>query len=342
MVTIYDIAKKANVSAMTVSRVINKSEKISKETRKKVETVIKELNYIPNNSARNLITKKTKILSLMITDIGNPFFTSVARGAEDKAMQMGYQLLLCNSDENFEKESKYMDMLISTGSDGVLIAPANDNSKKNMKKLTKHDIPFVLIDRNIPDIDCDQVLSDNEATTRRLIEHLIKQGHQKIAIINGPLVVSTARERQQSYIDTLKIHGISVNNHLIKESQFRDSDVTNSIQELLNLPEQERPTAIFATNNFIGMNTMKILYKHNIKVPEEMAVVSYDVPNYTENESILTVAEQQAYNFGYIGIQLLIERIEGAAPEKARKIVLPSEIHLRTSSLHQRDKGSKS
>jgi LacI family transcriptional regulator len=85
------------------------------------------------------------------------------------------------------------------------------------------------------------------------------------------------------------------------------------------------------------MNTMKTLYRHNIKVPEEIAVVSYDVPNYTENESILTVAEQQAYNFGYIGIQLLIERIEGAAPEKARKIVLPSDIHLRASSLNQRD-----
>ena len=337
MVTIYDIAKKANVSAMTVSRVINKSAKISEETRKKVEAVIKELNYIPNNSARNLITKKTKILSLMITDIANPFFTNVARGAEDKAMQMGYQLLLCNSDENFEKESKYMDMLISTGTDGVLIAPANNSSKKNMKKLTQHSIPFVLIDRNIPDLECDQVLSDNETTTRRLIEHLISQGHYKIAIINGPLDVSTARERHQSYVDTLKLHGIPINDHLIQESQFRDSDVSDSIQQLLNLPEPERPSAIFATNNFIGMNTIKSLRHHKINIPEQMAVVSYDgIPNYTENESILTIAEQPAYNFGYIGIQLLIERIEGTAPERPRKIVLPADIHLRASSLFKR------
>jgi LacI family transcriptional regulator len=335
MVTIYDIAKKANVSAMTVSRVINKSGKISEETKKKVESVIKELNYIPNNSARHLITKKTKILSLMITDISNPFFTNVARGAEDKAMQLGYQLLLCNSDENFEKESKYMDMLISTGTDGVLIAPANNSSKKNIRKLSKHGIPFVLIDRNIEDLECDQVLSDNGTTTRRLMEHLMSQGHKKIAIINGPLDVSTARERHQAYMDTLKIHGISINKNLIKESQFRDSDVSSSIQQLLDLPESERPTAIFATNNFIGMNSIKFLYSHNIKVPEEMAVVSYDgIPNYTENESQLTVAEQPAYNFGYFGIQLLIERIEGKAPEKPRKIVLPADIHIRASSLH--------
>lgn len=336
MITIYDIAKKANVSAMTVSRVINKSGKISDATKKKVEAVIKELNYIPNNSARNLITKKTKILSLMITDISNPFFTNVARGAEDKAMQMGYQLLLCNSDENFEKESKYMDMLISTGSDGVLIAPANDSSKKNIRKLSKYGIPFVLIDRNIQDLECDQVLSNNETTTRMLMEHLISQGHNKIAIINGPLDVSTARERHQAYLDTLKIHGVSINKNLIMESQFQDSDVSSSIQQLLDLPESERPTAIFATNNFIGMNTIKSLYKNNIKVPEEMAVVSYDgIPNYTENESKLTVAEQPAYNFGYFGIQLLIERIEGTAPEKPRKIVLPADIHIRASSLHK-------
>jgi len=336
MVTIYDIAKKANVSAMTVSRVINKSGKISDETKKKVEAVIKELNYIPNNSARNLITNKTKILSLMITDIANPFFTSVARGAEDKAMQMGYQLLLCNSDENFEKESKYMDMLISTGTDGVLFAPANDSSKKNIRKLSKHGIPFVLIDRSIQDLECDQVLSDNESTTRRLIEHLIQQGHKKIAIINGPLDVSTARERHQAYTDTLKLHGLAIDKNLILESQFRDSDVSDSIQQLLDLPESECPTAIFATNNFIGMSTIKSLQKLNIKVPSEIAVVSYDgIPNYTENESKLTVAEQPAYNFGYIGIQLLIERIEGTAPEKARKIVLPADIHLRASSLHK-------
>lgn len=336
MVTIYDIAKKANVSAMTVSRVINKSDKISEETKKKVEAIIKELNYFPNNSARNLITKKTKILSLMITDISNPFFTSVARGAEDKAMQMGYQLLLCNSDENFDKESKYMEMLISTGTDGVLIAPTNDSSKKDIRKLSKHGVPFVLIDRHIPGLDCDQVLSDNETSTRRLLEHLISQGHKRIAIINAPLDVSTARERHQAYLDTLKLHRIPIKEQLILVSQFRESDGSNSVQQLLDLPETERPTAIFATNNFIGMSTMKSLQKQNINVPEEIAVVSYDgVPNYTENEPTLTVAEQPAYHFGYMGTQLLIERIEGTAPDQARKIVLPSEIRIRASSLYQ-------
>ncbi|NWQ40737.1 LacI family DNA-binding transcriptional regulator [Bacillus sp. EB106-08-02-XG196] len=337
MVTIYDIAKKANVSAMTVSRVINNSDKISEQTRKKVEAIIKELNYIPNSSARSLVSKKSKILTLMITDISNPFFTSVARGAEDKAMQMGYQLLLCNSDENIEKESKYMDMLISTGTDGVLIAPANDSSKKNIRKLTKHNIPFVLIDRYINDLRCDQVLSDNETTTRKIIEHLIVQGHKKIAIINGPLDVATSRERHQAYSDTLRLHGLPVNQHWIHQSQlFHNSDISNKIKMLIDLPVSERPTAIFATSNFLGLNTVKALKKFNIKIPEDMAVVCYDgVPNYTENELFLTAAEQPSYNFGYIGTQMLIERIEKTSPENPRKIVLPAEFHIRASSLYK-------
>lgn len=341
MVTIYDIAKKANVSAMTVSRVINHSDKISEQTRKKVEAIIKELNYIPNSSARSLISKKTKILSLMITDISNPFFTNVARGAEDKAMQMGYQLLLCNSDESIEKESKYIDMLISTGSDGVLIAPASDASKKNISKLTKHNIPFVLIDRYIKDLKCDQVLSDNEATTRRLIEHLIDQGHTKIAIINGPLDVATSKERHQAYCATLQLHGLPVNKNWIHQSQLlRDNDdVDRIIKKLLDGPVDEHPTAIFATNNFIGVNTVKSLKKHKIKVPEDIAVVCYDgVPNYTENAPFLTAAVQPSYHFGYMGTQMLIERIEKTAPKEPRKIVLPSEFDIRASSHYSHKK----
>ena len=337
MVTIYDIAKKANVSAMTVSRVINHSDKISEQTRKKVEAIIKELNYIPNSSARSLVSKKSKILSLMITDISNPFFTSVARGAEDKALQMGYQLLLCNSDENIEKESKYIDMLISTGSDGVLIAPASDSSKKNIRKLTKHNIPFVLIDRFIHDLRCDQVLSDNETTTRKLMEHLIEQGHKRIAIINGPLDVATSRERHQAYCDTLHLHGLPINQNWIHQSPlFQDTDVSSKIKKLINLPIGERPTAIFATSNFLGLNIVKALKKFNIKIPEDMAVVCYDgVPNYTENELFLTAAEQPSYNFGYMGAQMLIERIEKTSPENPRKIVLPAEFHIRASSLYK-------
>ncbi len=336
MITIYDIAKEANVSAMTVSRVINKADNVSEKTRRKVESVIKKLNYVPNSSARSLVSKKTKILSLMVTDIANPFFTSVARGAEDKAMQMGYQLMLCNSDENVEKESKYIDMLISTRIDGALIAPANDTSKNSILKLFKYNIPVVLLDRRIQGLKCDQVLSDNETTTRRLMEHLIKQGHTRIAIINGPLDIATARERYQAYCDSLTSHGLAIHPNLVQQSHFlHGSDFSHTIQQMFQLPKCEQPTAIFATSNFIGINTVKSLKKYDIKVPEEVAVVCYDgVPNYTDHEPFLTAAEQPSYNFGYMGAQMLIERIENSAPIEPRTIVLPAEFNIRASSLH--------
>ena len=322
---------------MTVSRVINNAGNVSEKTRGKVEKIISELNYVPNSSARSLTSKKTKILSLMITDIANPFFTSVARGAEDKAMQMGYQIMLCNSDESVEKESKYIDMLISTRTDGVLIAPANDSSKKSIRRLTRYNIPFVLIDRHVKDLKCDQVLSDNETTTRTLMEHLIKQGHERIAIINGPLDVATARERHQAYCDTLTLHGVEVKSNLIHQSHFlQDSDISEIIKKMLDLPENDRPTAIFATSNFIGVDTVKSLLKYDMKVPEDIAVVCYDgVPNYTASEPFLSAAEQPSYDFGYLGMQMLIERIENTAPDNPRKIILPAEFHIRASSNHK-------
>jgi LacI family transcriptional regulator len=165
MVTIYDVAKKANVSPMTVSRVINKSPLI-RATRAKVEEAIKALDYIPNIQARNLISKKTRLLALVIPDISNPFFTTIVRGAEDKAHQAGYQLLLGNTDEKLDKESTYIDLLFSTGADGVIIVPTDDKSLSHLRKLAKRKIPFILLDRYVEDIAADVVMGDNADTVR--------------------------------------------------------------------------------------------------------------------------------------------------------------------------------
>lgn len=333
MATIYDIAKKANVSPMTVSRVINNAGNISEKTKEKVEQVIKELNYIPNNAARSLTLKHSRILSLLITDITNPFFTKVARGAEDKAKQMGYRLLLSNSDESFVKESEYIEMLLSSGVDGVLIAPTGDDSKKNLKTLIKHKIPFVLIDRQVKDIECDIVLGDNYEGTRRLVTHLIEQGHTKIALINGPKNISTSQLREQSFKDTLKINEIPLNEKLLFNLTFKQNDARDEIEKILALSNAERPTAIFAGNNFIAIDVMKILYEKNLQVPEDFSLVCFDDPDpIPDYRPFLTLASQPAYEFGYLGTQLLIERIEKHGPKEKRKLVLPSEILIRKST----------
>ena len=333
MVTIYDISKLAEVSPMTVSRVINQSGKVSEATRAKVEKAIEELNYIPNASARYLTARKSKILSLIITDINNPFFTKLARGAEDKAKQLGYRLMLCNSDEDIDKESDYINMLISTGVDGVLITPSEDKSKKNLRTLNKYKIPFIMLDRKVEGIASDEIHGDSKEGTRKVLKHLIGSGHEKIAIINGPLDVSTARERQEAYIETLQAHGLSVREDFIFQSHYKNKNKDEVFSELLALDKDEWPTAIFAANNIIAINTIKELRKRSILVPEDISVVCFDdLDPAFDLDPFLTVVSQPAYQFGYTGVQMLIDRVEKTAPAEFRKVVLPSELIVRRSS----------
>lgn len=333
MVTIYDIAKKANVSPMTVSRVINKSPSIKESTRLKVEEAIRELDYVPNKQARSLTSKETRMVALVIPDISNPFFTNIARGAEDKALQLGYQLILGNTDENPAKESQYMNMLMSTGVDGVLIVPSGDESAGNVKKLVKRSIPFVYVDRTIRKVPADSISGDNLQTTRQLVQHLIGLGHEKIALINGPATLSNARERVQAFLETLQLAGIEPNPAYLIETHFKQDNLDEIINKLISFSEGERPTAIVAANNFIGVNTLRALRALRIRVPEDMAVTCFDDPDMIPDYNpFLTVAKQPAYDMGFLGMQLLVERIQGSAPAAPRRIVLPSELIVRSST----------
>jgi LacI family transcriptional regulator len=333
MVTIYDIAAKAGVSPMTVSRVINNSPSISEKTRQKVESVIQELDYIPNKQARSLTSKETKLVSLVISDVSNPFFTNMVRGAEDKALQHGYQLLLGNSDESRDKEARYIDLSLSTRADGVLITPAGDPSSSSLRKLIKRRIPFVLMDRTVEGIQADVVLGDNPTTTRRLLDHLIGLGHTRIALINGPSTVSNARERLTAYQETMALAGLEADPRLIIETHFKQDNFEEIVSKLISFEASGRPTAILAANNFIGVNTIRALRTLNLRVPEDIAVACFDDPEtIPDYNPFLTVAAQPAYDMGFIGMQLLIERIEGQAPAAPRKLVLPSELIIRKST----------
>ncbi|MFA9557740.1 LacI family DNA-binding transcriptional regulator [Evansella sp. AB-rgal1] len=334
MSTIYDVAKRANVSAMTVSRVINQKGNIGEATRKRVEKAIEELNYFPNKSARSLTSKATNILSLLITDINNPFFTKVARGAEDKALQLGYQVILSNSDENIEKESRYIQMLLESQVDGILIAPSGDESKNNIRTLIKHKIPFVQLDREVEGIESDVILGDSQKGTRMLIDHLINQGHKRIALINGPSYISTARERRNAYMEALKYSGIPMEEHLMFETDYIQKDGLELVDYLVSLPKGKRPTAVFAANNFIAVRVIKALRKKGIRVPEDIACVCFDdFDQDIDLDPFLTVAAQPAYDFGFMGVQMLVDKIEGNMADKKRKIILPPEIIVRKSSL---------
>lgn len=330
MVTIYDIAKKANCSAMTVSKVINNNGKISETTRQRIRQIMIDMNYVPNSNARSLVLQQTKLLSLLIADITNPFYTTLTKGAEDAAKQLGYQLLFSNSDESIIKEKEYIETVLSARVAGVMIAPVGDPSLEHLKLLEQYGIPFVLIDREVPGVNADTVMGDSKEGASKLTEHLIELGHRRIAMINGHLEASTARYRQEGYKETLLLNGIQWDEQLMMEMEFNPKNADEHIEKLLDL--QQPPTAIFAANNLIALAAIRSLRRKGYRVPEDMSIVCFDdlEADYVL-DPFLTVASQPAYEFGAIGIQTLIDRIQGSQ-EQTRHVILPSKLILRGSS----------
>lgn len=332
MVTIYDIAERANVSAMTVSRVINNTGRISEKTRVKVKKVMEEMNYVPNQMARSLVLQETRILFLLITDITNPFYTTLSRGAEDAATKNGYRLLFGNSDENLDKESDYINTILTTRVDGVMVAPAGDPSLPHLELLRKHNIPFVLLDREVPGIQCDIVLGDSKEGARQLVDHLVSKGHQRIALVNGSSSISSARLRRQGYEEALKLNELTLNEKDVFETSFGPrNDLTEMDAWIGGM--NPLPTAIVAGNNVLATEVIRVLNKRAIRIPEDISVVCFDdFGPYSEINPFITVVAQQAYQFGYLGMQMLLDRIKSrdeAGPWK--KIVLPADLIIRSS-----------
>lgn len=335
MVTIYDIAKKANVSAMTVSRVINNTGRISEKTRKKVKLVMEELHYVPNQTARSLVLQQTNLIFLLITDITNPFFTTLSRGAEDAARKYGYKVLFGNSDEDLEKEKDYINTILATRVDGVLVTPTGDPSLTHLEILQQHQVPFVLLDREVPGIVCDIVVGDSKESALTLTEHLITKGHRQIAMINGALTISSARLRLQGYRDAMKLNDIETIEDWILESGFGSNNQTERMEGWLDsLPASL--TAIIAGNNVLAVHIIALLRQRGKQVPSDISVVCFDdLGPYSSVDPFMTVISQQAYQFGYLGMQTLIERIQDKASDQPwRKLVLPSELIERKSVLN--------
>lgn len=332
MSNIHDVAKLANVSSMTVSRVINGKGYVKEQTRRKVVEAMKQLNYVPNGLARSLVRKKTHTLALIVPDIRNPFFTTVARGTEDMALKQDYRVVLCNSDENVKKEKHYVEMCLSIRVDGAIVVPASDASKQNIKLLTDFGIPFVLIDREIDGVKADIVRGDSIMGARQLVQHLIDAGHQHIAIITGNLSTSTSRDRLLGYQQVLAEAGIDFRPDYVKESSYSSALDPALIDELLTC--SPRPTAIFTANNFVAVQTIHFLRQRGLSVPDDCAIVTFDdYDPLSLPEPFLTAATQPAYNFGSLATQMLLEVIDGVPVPSPRKMILQPEVIIRKSSV---------
>jgi len=329
MTTIYDVAKHAGVAPATVSRVINESGYVSEETRLRVRRAIDELKYTPNRLARGLRSKQTQTLGLVVTDITNPFWTTVARGVEDAASQAGFSVILCNTDESDAKQDQYASLLLEKQVDGFLLVPAT-RDVSTVSLVQERGVPIVVLDRRMP-IPVDTVRGDSEGGAHELITHLLRFGHRRIALLGGSVNVSTAREREAGYRRALEEAGIPVDESLILNRAFTQQAGYAMTQAVLKM--EPRPTALFAVNNFIAIGAVRALRDAKLRLPEDVALVSFDdLPIALVVEPFLTVAAQPAYEMGRLATELLMARILGDVTGDHQEIVLPAELIIRRSS----------
>lgn len=330
MPTIRDVADKAGVASMTVSRVINNSGYVSDETRARVEAAIIELGYVPNMLGPSLRFNQTKTVALIITDIANPFWTTVARGVEDAAHQHAYSVILCNTDESLEKQDQYVNMLLKRRIDGILFVPA-DNSSKSVQLMLKQDIGVVVLDRDIPGDNIDIVRGDSFGGAYQLAMHLVELGHKDIAIVSGPRQISTSVERVKGFRQAMEEAGLHHNKQNVYWGSFTQTmgrDMT--MRALQSAPH---PTAILAVNNFIANGALQAAAIAGLIVPQDMSIVSFDdIPENINPTPFLTVALQPAYEMGYQAANLLIARLKKEGPKDFQRIVLPTSLVVRQST----------
>ena len=329
MPTIGDVARRAGVSVVTVSRVINGARNVRPVTRQRVEQAIQELGYVPSVAARSLRSRRTRSLALVVPDITNVFWTTVARGVEDAAHRHGYSVLLCNTDESLSKQSRYLDVVASHRVDGVIIAPC-DCDGRNLRRLRDQGIPTVLVDRRVEGWEVDSVCGDSVAGARALVRHLLALGHQRIATISGPRSTSTAADRVAGYCIALAEAGLSADPRLVRWGEYR-AEAGERLCEAL-LAEGLAPTAIFAANNVIAMGVIAALGRRGLSIPRDVALVSFDdLPDASHLFPFLTVAVQPAHDMGLQAAALLLSRLEAPPRLEPRRVVLPVCLIVRRS-----------
>lgn len=329
MTTIYDVARKAGVSPATVSRALSGAQGVSEATRRRVLAAAEELHYSPNYIARSLKKRRTNTIALIISDITNPFFTTLARGVEDKASEHGFNTIFCNTDEDPRVEAAYVELMLRRQVDGLLISSCGDGG--SLEVLARKSVPVVLVDRKVPNSSWDYVVGDSEYGAYALVRHLIEvHGKKRIAVISGPLTLSTSRERVEGYRKALQEAGVTPFEEYVRIGAYKEEFGYQAMRELLEsgLPVE----AVFAGNNVIAVGAIRAARELGVRVPEDVAFVTFDDFDLASALfPFLTAAKQPAYTIGTLAVEMLLERIRGEKIRERREVVLRPEIIIRKS-----------
>jgi LacI family transcriptional regulator len=328
MPTIRDVASHAKVSVATVSHVINGTRFVDPQTVDRVQGAINALGYRPNKLARSLRRNETSTIGLLVPDNSSPFFAKVARTIEDAGFVEGYSVILCNSDGSETKEAVYVDTLLSKQIDGLILI-SSGNSFAPLETINKARVPFVVVDRELGDLNVDQVLIDNEQGGYLAGKYLTKLGHRRIGVISGPEHLRLTDQRLNGFRRALAEVGRELPDEFIVAGNFHYPSGALAMKHLIE--RNLGLTAVFAANDQMAIGAMAYLHRLNFRIPEDFSIVGYDdIPEATIMYPNLTTVAQPVAEIGRLSIKLLLERIR-QADMPARRIVLLTRLIERES-----------
>jgi LacI family kdg operon repressor len=327
-ITMADVAKKAGVSKSTVSQFLNKRyEYMSEETRERIDAAINELGYQPNHIARSLKQKRTAMVGIIVSNIMHRHSTEISRSLEDFFNQHDMNAIICNADNDQEKERKYIEMLRAKQVDGLIIFPTGQNVDL-YKSMVKSGYPVVFMDRKVTDISVPSVIVNNREATKDAVNHLIENGHQKIAIVTELLTISTRLERRLGYMDALQ-----ENNLPILDEYMISSDIPEMEAQLKKLfSVKEPPTALVAGNDLVFLEVLKFAKANHIKIGERVGLIVFDnIPFADLVSPSVTTISQPSHEMGQKAAELLLKQIN-KEDVKMEDTVFECELFIREST----------
>jgi LacI family fructose operon transcriptional repressor len=327
MVKIKDVADAAGVSTATVSRVLANKPYVSKKVQKRVLEVVQTLGYRPNRVARNLRARQSSIIALIVSDIQNPFFQMVSRAVEDTAYEQGFSVMLCNNDENPDKEKMYLNLMHDENVAGIIFSPTRQTAD-NFQQINELNTPMVVIDRRVKSVSVDNIMIDNIESAHEIVSHLIEHGYRRIGAVFG-IGSTTGRERYKGYATALKDHGIEPKPELAKYVNARESDGYATVARILKL--NPPPDAIFTSNGLLAAGALRAILDSKRAIPDEIAFASFDDTPWSRLVvPAITVIEQPTYEIGQLATELLLKRLKD--PDRSsRTITLKGKLVLRQS-----------
>jgi LacI family transcriptional regulator len=325
-----DIAQKANVSVVTVSRALNNKPDISKETKKHVLDIAERLNYTPNVLAQSLVTKDTRTIGIIIPNARDPFYALVIDGMSNEAANRGFGMILCNSHEDPDEELGLIKSLIGKQVNGMLIYPLQED-KRYINLLKSSPVPFVFLNRHSDELQCDYVINDNYHGSFLAVDHLIEKGHNKIIYICAKPTASSGQERIEGCKEAIKKNGLAESALKVLTCDETIESCYQLVKDLIS--HNGEIEAMYVWDDRLAIGARRALFESNIKVPEEVALIGYDDIEISEYLfPPLTTVHQPTFQIGQMAARILIDKFESDNETGFKQIVLKPELVIRNTT----------